>query len=226
MTGVTAERIIEVYPRLYHMAHIDSWLSIAEHGLRSTIALLDLYEVENAQRIQLEQRHRPECVRLEHSRYSGAVIRDQKPMSDAGLLRCLSDDLSPSDWYQLLNRHVFFWPTEQRLHKMMGARAYNNDSHAIVIVDTASLLACHFDRVLLSHMNSGCTVPYPHPRGATTFRPPDRFPFETRKRSSGEGFAELLVEYTVADIVDHTVEVYVGRRRDRFDTIWSREGTG
>lgn len=222
MTGVTAERIAEVYPRLYHMAHIDSWPSISTHGLRSTNALLDMFEVTDALRERLGRQHRPECVTLNHRSYADVVIRDQKPMSDAGLLKCLADGLSPVDWYERLNRRVFFWPTEKRLHKMTGARAYKNDKHLIIVVDTASLLDAHFDNVLLSRMNSGCTVPVPHPRGAITFQPPHRHPFEARKKSSGEGFAELLVEYAVLDIVDHTIEAYVGRQKDRFETIWSR----
>lgn len=222
MSGVAAERIVEVYPHLYHMAHIDSWPSIATHGLRSTKALLDLYQIENPQRDELERYHRPECVQLEHPRYAGAVIRDQKPMSDAGLRRCLLGNLEPSDWYELLNGHVFFWSTKARLHKMTGARAYKNDIHVIVVVDTASLLESHLDNVFLSHMNSGCTAPFPHPRGRSTFRSPDRYPFEARIKSTGEGFAELLVNYAVPDIVDHTVEVYIGRQKNRLDTIWSR----
>src|SRR5690606_19027857 len=168
----------------------------------------------------LVRQHRPECVELRHDTFGKVVVRDQKPMSDAGLLRCLDNGLTPPDWYELLNRRVFFWPTEKRLHRMMCARAYKSDTHAVIVVDTASLLDAHFNNVLLSKMNSGCTVPFPHARGSKTFLPPTEHPFESRLKASGEGFAELLVEYAVPDIVDHTVEVYSGRERDRFETIW------
>ena len=109
--GVTAERIAETFPRLYHMAHISSWASISEHGLLSTNALLNLFEVSGWERERLERRHRAQCETLSHHALADAVIRDQKPMSDASLRKCLSDGLTPTDWYCILNRHVFFWPT-------------------------------------------------------------------------------------------------------------------
>ena len=224
--GVTAERIAEAYPRLYHMAHISSWPSISEHGLLSSNALLNLFEVSGWERERLERRHRAQSETLSHHALADAVIRDQKPMSDASLTKCLSDGLTPTDWYYILNRHVFFWPTQDRLHRMTCARAYKNDRHLIIVVNTASLLKCHFPDVLLSPMNSGCTVPFAHPRGLNTFNPPDRYGFEARLKSSREGFAELLVRNAVHDVVDHTIEVYVGQQRNRYETVWRNADSG
>lgn len=222
MTGVSAERIAEVYPRLYHMAHIDSWPSIEKHGLLSTSALLDLLDVDDELREQLIRNHRPDSVTLNHAEHGSVVVRDQKPMSDAGLEKALQDGITPTQWYERLNQRVFFWPTENRLHRMLGARAYKNDNHLVIVVDTASLLTEHFDSVLLSRMNSGCTVPFAHKRGEETFRPPDEFPFEERKKSSGEGFAELIVEHAVPDLHDHVIEAYVAKQADRLQQVWSR----
>ena len=226
MTGVTAERIAETYPRLFHMAHIRSWPSISEHGLLSTNALLNLFEVSDSERERLGRQHRAQCETLSHHPLADAVIRDQKPMSDAGLTNCLSDGLTPTDWYSILNQHVFFWPTQSRLHRMTCARAYKNDKHLIIVVDTASLLTRHFADVLLSPMNSGCTVPFPHPRGLNTFKPPDRYSFEARLKSYREGFAELLVRDAVHDVINHTIEVYVGKQRDRYQTVWRNADNG
>ena len=222
MTGVSVERIVEVYPCLYHMAHIDSWPSIKEHGLLSTSALLDLLDVDSELRIQLIRKHRPDSVTLDHDTYGSVVIRDQKPMSDAGLLKSLQDGITPTQWYERLNQNVFFWPTQDRLHRMLRARAYKNDRHLVIVVDTASLLARHFDNVLLSRMNSGCTVPVPHERGENTFLPPAQFPFEERKKSRGEGFAELVIRYAVPDLREHVIEVYVANQTDRLADVWSR----
>lgn len=222
MTGVSAERIAEVYPQLYHMAHIDSWPSIEKHGLLSTIALVDLLDIDGDRRDQLVRHHRPESVVLNHAQHGSVVIRDQKPMSDAGLEKALQDGITPMEWYERLNQRVFFWPTLKRLHKMLGARAYKNDRHLVIVVDTASLLSENFDRVLLSRMNSGCTVPVPHQRGEITFQSPAKFPFEERKKSRGEGFAELLIEYGVPEIRQHVVEVYVAKQTEKIEQVWAR----
>jgi len=44
------ELLIKTFPRLYHMADRDAWPSIQRHGLLSTTALLDLFEIHGAQR--------------------------------------------------------------------------------------------------------------------------------------------------------------------------------
>ena len=41
------ERLISRYPTLYHMAEDGSWESIQRHGLLSTSALLDRFEIED-----------------------------------------------------------------------------------------------------------------------------------------------------------------------------------
>src|SRR5260221_1026036 len=158
------ELLIRTFPRLFHMADRDSWPSIQKHGLLSTTALLDLFQIDGAKRDALESAHRPECVPILHPKFGRAVIRDQKPMSDKGLLRCLRG-LTPKDWYRLLNRKVFFWLHEERLETLLNAEAYWDKGHCVLTVDTRKLVEQHLDRIVLSPMNSGCTRPMPFPRG-------------------------------------------------------------
>ncbi|SEM42882.1 hypothetical protein SAMN05444354_116162 [Stigmatella aurantiaca] len=218
MTGIRAEAFSERFPLLFHMAEAGSWPSIQRHGLLSTSALLDLFEVRGERRRALEARHRPESVTLHHPRHGTAVIRDQKPMSDAGLLRSLSGGLSPADWYQLLNARVFFWVSHERLMKLLKARAYRDKRQTVLTVDTARLLALHEARVLLSPRNSGATKPFPWPRGPDTFLPMARYPFSfwDQKRKRKNPVAELTVTYAVPDIRDFVlrVEEYVGGQPD------------
>src|SRR6185312_14586628 len=117
------ELLIKTFPRLYHMAERDAWPSIRLHGLLSTTALLDLFEIKGAQRIALEEAHRPESVIITHPKYGKATVRDQKPMDDKGLTRCLTG-VTPREWYRILNRKTFFWLTEERFRTLIGARAY------------------------------------------------------------------------------------------------------
>lgn len=175
------------------MAADGSWQSIRLHGLLSTSALLDLFQVEGEARNRIEAQHRPEYIRITHSFYGEAWIRDQKPMDDSGLRRALKDGLKPEDWYRLLNQRVFFWVTTERLERLIHARAYRDRPHLVLSVNTASLLAAHADHVSLSPMNSGATKPFPHARGLDTFLPLTEYPFEERRRRSGEPIVELAV---------------------------------
>ena len=58
------ERLISRYPTLYHMAEDGSWESIRKHGLLSTSALLDKFEIEGEERLAIESARRPEIVRI------------------------------------------------------------------------------------------------------------------------------------------------------------------
>ena len=79
------ERLISRYPTLYHMAEDGSWESIQRHGLLSTSALLDRFEIEDEQRFAVESARRPEFIRIEHPEYGTALVRDNKPMQEKAL---------------------------------------------------------------------------------------------------------------------------------------------
>jgi len=206
--GVSIEEISNRYPVLYHMAEADTWESIKKHGLRSTSALLDLFQVNGEQRTTIEKEHRPDSVEISHRRYGKAVIRDQKPMSDADLKRCLIG-LQPSDWYQVLNRHVFFWPTRKRLSTMLNAKTYKSQKHTVLTLDAGRLLKDHEAQVRLTAINSGCTKPMARPRGKQTFMTLDQFPFSERRGKYGVGnaVAEVAIEYSVPRIDMYVISV-------------------
>ena len=222
--GVSTETVSARFPRLYHMAAKGSWPSIQRHGLLSTSALLDVFEVSGAERARLESAHRSRSVRISHQRHGEGVVRDQLPMSDAGLVRCLGDGLAPSAWYRLLNSKVFFWLTSERLERLLGAKPYREQEHTILTIDTAALLAHHADRVLLSPINSGCTRPFPHPRGLSTFQPLTTYPFAAYDRARGrkDPAVELAVEYGIADVCDLVISVEERRAGSPGRTIWRR----
>lgn len=207
--GVRPEVLAARFPRLYHMAETGSWPAIQRHGLLSTQALVDLFELRGEAREGLVALHRPNSVLIRHPVHGEAVIRDQKPMSDGGLARALRDGLTPSDWYRILNEKVYFWLERRRLEGLLAAAAYRDRRQTVLTVDTAALLARHADRVLLSPINSGCTKPYPQPRGRDTFLPLTSYPFEEwdRKRHRRDPVVELTVQNSVPDIRDCVITV-------------------
>ncbi len=202
MTDGELDELLRDCPTLYHMAEPGSWPSIRRHGLLSTSALLDLYDVEDAQRDVLEGQRRPNGVALRRDGLEGAVLRDQKPMDDAGLLRCLDDGLTPGDWYRMLNSRVFFWLTWARLTRLMQARPYRGLSQDVLELDASTLVAAHRNAITLSAINSGATRPFPVRRGLATFLPIDAYPYAAwrSRRARGERVVELAVGHGVPDV--------------------------
>lgn len=205
MTDGELAELIRDCPTLYHMAERGSWPSIQRHGLLSTSALLDVYEVQGAEREAIEGRRRPEGVAVEHPTLRPAMIRDQKPMDDAGLRMCLLDGLTPEDWYRCLNGRVFFWLTRERLLRLLNARPYREAEHDVLELDTASLIDAHRAAVRLSPINSGTTKPFPSTaskRGRETFLPIAEYPYarwRAQGRKPGERVVELTVDHAVPD---------------------------
>ena len=201
--GVDPAELVRRYPKLYHLTHLANVDSIRRLGLLSTSALLDLFEIESAARRAIEASNRRELVPIEHPRHGAAILRDQKPMDDSGLRRALRDGITPEEWYRLVNRHVFFWVDEARVERLLNAKAYRNQRHALIMASTAGLLQRHLDRVVLSPINTGATKPMPHPRGRDCFVPLSSYPFDAwnAKRRGKDAVVELAVGDGVPDLM-------------------------
>ena len=218
------EDLIRFYPNLYHMAESGTWDTIRRYGLLSTSALLDLFQISGEQRRVIESERRPRSVQITHPTYGAAVIRDQKPMHETGLLKCLQDGITPSEWYETLNRRVFFWLSKDRLDRLLSARAYKKTQHCILTLSTEELLSNHAKNVTLSPINSGATLYIPQPRGKNTFLSVANYPFEewVRKRNVENAVVELVVDYAVPD-VDKFVQRVDERKADtHVKTIYVR----
>ena len=194
------ERLASRYSVLFHMAEDGSLQSIKKRGLLSTSALLDLFEIEGEERLAIESARRPEIVQLMHPERGVALVRDNKPMQEKSLERCLRG-MTPREWYEHLNRRVFFWVDRKRLLKLLGARAYRDRPHLVLEVDTAKLLERHADRVALSPINSGATFAMnPAPRGPDTFR-------RIADHPDDRPVVELAMDYAVPDLASLTISV-------------------
>lgn len=213
MSAMDAADLVRRYPRLYHMAADGSWESIVERGLLSCTALLDLFEVAEPRRSEIEAQRRPDSVLIEHLDLGTAVIRDNKPLLEGRLASCLQDGMTPSDWYRLLNHRVFFWPTRKRVDTLLSAAAYRDAPQLVITVRTDDLVAVHADRISLSTINSGATRPFAWPRGARTFLSIEEFDWEARRRYGQSAVAEVAVDYAVRIVTD-VVERVVRHRPD------------
>jgi hypothetical protein len=216
------EKLIERYPRLYHMAEVDTWNSIREHGLRSTSAILDLHSIEGDARLPYESLHRPDMMTVRTPRAPAMILRDQKPMTDDRLRMALSNGLTPREWYERLNRKVFFWATEHRLNTLLNARFYRSVHHDVLTIDGKSFFSDFHDRIELCHMNSGNTFPIPHRRDASIFKSIPYYPTKTNGNPTKE-VAEVTVDYSVANIGDYVISVRKMRGTELLDVVYERE---
>lgn len=206
------------------MAEPGSWPSIREHGLMSTSALLTRYRVAEHDRLAIESQRRSTCVPISGAGLPNAVIRDQKPMSDGALQKCLQDGLLPIDWYRILNQRTFFWVSRRRLRRLLGAKAYRDRPQTVLTVETRSLVHSHLERIELSAINSGSTIFKPVPRGNRTFLPIAEYDYDSwrRKRGAEDAVVELIVREGVPDINEHVLAVH-DWDGNAFNRIWHHE---
>ena len=136
--GIDAGDFAGHYSSLYHMAQDGAWDSIRCHGLLSTSALLDLNQVDGDLRRQIESCHRPTSVEIRHP---GQSLR-YNPRSESNARTSVAKTLrnmTPREWYELLNRKVFFWVTEERVQQLLGARMYRNRAHTVITLDQCAM---------------------------------------------------------------------------------------
>ena len=203
--------LIATFPRLYHMANANAWPGIQTHGLLSTSAILDLFKIAGERRYLIESCRRPELVTVESPNCGKMVIRDNKPMDDAGLKRALTGT-TPKVWYKLLNQKVFFWLSSERLDTLLDARAYKGDSHCVLTIDSEPFIRAYANKIWLCPINSGCTKPFPHPRSLKSFSRIADYPFEAWRKKRGKAtkaVVELAVDYAVLDIKKFVLSAHI-----------------
>jgi hypothetical protein len=207
VVGVTPTELAKHYPRLYHMAEGSSWAGIQRHGLLSTIALLDLFEVTPDARRAILSEQRTESITIEHPVHGKAVIRDQKPLNRSKLEKKALKGCSFQQWLDMLNSRVFFWLCKERLQTLMCAREYCSQTHVVLVLDTLRLATDLQQSITLAPMNTGNTRPFAHERSLQTFRRMAEYPFEERlHRGLYYTAVELAVEIGVPNIMDYLIE--------------------
>lgn len=150
--------------RIYHLAEAANWPSIQRHGLLSANRLMEMTRLTRADRNRLGR-----TQRLAHTELrNGVQIRDQRPMPSAALERCLCD-MSPADWYAMINARVFFWLDVNRLNRQRAA--CEPRPQVVMAVDTAALVTAYGKRVAVTPINTGNARRKPALRGVATFVP-------------------------------------------------------
>jgi hypothetical protein len=200
--------LVARYPRVFHAASAVAWPSIQQHGLLSTVRLLDLFGVDRVERHELLTRTRREPTRLEAPGLPPAVIRDQKPM------KFVAEKIEPGyslvDFLMAINSRVFFWATRDRLDRLRNARQYRDDAQVLLHIDTRGLVDRYEQQIGLCRFNSGAITQRNHPvRSHVSWVPISRYPYEEYRRRYGgqRALAEVTVLESVPDVLELTVDV-------------------
>ena len=98
----------------------------------------------------------------------------------------------------------------------MSAREYEQHPHTVLYIDTLSIIQRYAAKVELTHMNTGATQPYAHPRGRATFRQLRDYPYAQRKSMPDySAIVELTALNGVPDVLTAVRQVESAVVRDK-----------
>src|SRR3954464_12987470 len=115
------DQLVELYPRLFHMASAGSWAAIEKHGLWTTQQIVNTSAGAFEASALTERRRR--SLTADHPTLGTVTIRDQAPLRLQFLEACLTD-MSIQQWLAILNNRVFFWLHPKKLDRLLQARLY------------------------------------------------------------------------------------------------------
>ncbi len=199
------DKFIKERPHLYHLtSRPNAKLIIAEKRIYSANELIKMSKNEQHLRIQREKRTDHYQLSIHGNIYS---LRDQQPISEKALVKCLTDGWNVGDFLFHLNDHVFMWPTLDRLWRHFNR--YKYEKPVIFRFPTEGLLTVN-NHVLFCRLNSGATRANsylggkPPSRGKQTFLPSDQFQHAVRDVAevTFPGFCDINVDVAYSSSPD------------------------
>ena len=175
------DKFIEHFPFLYHLTSKQNAENIIENKmLYSTNSLIDMSQKSSDSAIKTHKRFTHTFIDV-----NGKIIslRDQRPISEVALPKCLTDGWSTGDFLHHLNDRVFMWPTLERLGRHF--KRYEIEKPVIFRFSTKDILKAN-PHVKFCRLNSGATRPNSYlggiapERGPNTFLPANKYTFPIR----------------------------------------------
>lgn len=204
MTVMDVEELIARHPRVFHTMSATAWPSVQRHGLLSTQQLIDVFDLDAAERDRLLRAPRKRSTVLRAPGLPPAVIRDQKPMKFVA--EKIDPNSSLTEYLEAINSRVFFWASAERLDRLRQAKEYRTEDQVVLHVDTRALVERHGPRIELCRLNSGAVTQKNHPmRGHRSWLPIADYPYAEYRRRYGRDGA--LVEITVLDAVPDILDL-------------------
>jgi hypothetical protein len=206
------QEFAKLHPKLFHVTRADALPSIERHGLQSTNALLDLFEISPLLRAEIALHPRKTYLDLSHVDHGTVTLNHQKPLVESALIKCLDDGLSVPDWIDKLNSRVFFWPDDKRLNTFLQSNTKLGLPMCILSLDTLTLIQVFWDQMEVSPMNSGNTRRKPLKRGHSTFSSLNELDYAIWRRASGgrnlRTIREVIVKDKIPDAMNYVTKVH------------------
>ena len=206
----TSAATLELPPVVYHIAESSNWPFIEKEGLLCAATLMrqSSLGVEEIERCERQQR----TSRLVLP--DGRVLRDQCPVPATALEKCLVN-MSPPEWYKLLNSQIFFWVDVDRLNRVR--KVMIDTVQFVAVVDTAALLAKYGASAAVTPFNIGNAKRKASQRSTSTLVPytvwqSSSWQTETdgvgsRPRVRSHKPAELVIDTAIPDFMEFVLEV-------------------
>lgn len=175
------ETFIKERPYLYHLtSKLNGEHIISHKRLFSANELIIMSNDIKNLPVQRERRSGHYEIKIEGESY---LLRDQGPISEKALSKCLTDGWLVPDFLYHLNSRVFMWPTLERLWRHFNR--YKAENPVIFRFPTQQLLTTNM-HAEFCRLNSGATRANsylggkPPARGSQTFLPADKFELSVR----------------------------------------------
>jgi hypothetical protein len=155
---VTPDDFQKKCPRLWHVAPAGAWERIRTHGFQTSEQLIQAADLADDERVNLLTERRPERVELSVNG-DRVVLRDQQPMfAVSDLTKILADDLTPSDWVQLLNRRVYLFVDAKKKDQLLDKYVELDGEQELLTISPWRLLQAAGSRLECAEGNTGAVA--------------------------------------------------------------------
>jgi hypothetical protein len=164
------QKFIEDRPYLYHLTSKENGKKIiSQKKIYSTNRLIDLSGNPDYLKIKRERRIGHKEILVKGESY---FLRDQRPISELALSKCLTDKWSVADFLEHLNDRVFMWPTLDRLWRHYDR--YTSENPVIFRFPSKEIILSN-KHVKFCRLNSGATRANSYLGGKAPERGPNTF---------------------------------------------------
>lgn len=134
-------------------------------------------------------------------------------MPPKALARCLTDGVTPDEWYRLLNSKVFFWIDPDRLIRQRNACW--PVEQVVLVIDAQKMLSAYSQQASVTPFNTGNAMRAAAQRNLSTFVPYDAWVESgwaheqitgNKVRPSSHKPVELTLSGAVPDVRDYVTE--------------------
>ncbi|WP_156123703.1 hypothetical protein [Flavihumibacter sp. ZG627] len=164
------QKFIEGRPYLYHLTSKENAKKIvAQKKLYSTNRLIDLSDNPDYLKLKRERRIGHKEILIKTESY---FLRDQRPISELALSKCLTHKWGVADFLEHLNERVFMWPTLDRLWRHYDR--YAGENPVIFRFSSKEIIGLN-NHAKFCRLNSGATRANSYLGGKAPERGPDTF---------------------------------------------------